>query len=63
MHECMIPEAEYKVEVGHGGCDSFTEVIAYYVEGLELDLAEISCLPNYLLEIVGPHVYFRRSIW
>lgn len=48
---------EFKLEVGSGNCDSFTEVIAYYVEGLpEHGDDSLSCQPRFLVEVVGSHM-------
>lgn len=37
-----------------GGCDSFLELLSYYIEGLDPELASNFCQPMFLVEIVGP---------
>lgn len=51
--------AEYKGEVGSGNCDSFQEVIAYYVVGLPEHgngSDNLSCQPRFLVEVVGSNI-------
>ena len=57
-----IAYIEYKVEVGAGNCDSYTEVIAYYVEDLSIDNVS-SCQPSFLIEIVGPHMFVSGAVF
>lgn len=54
---------EYKLEVGHGNCDSYTEVIAYYIEDLLSGNLSSSCRPSFLVEIVGPHMFVSGAVF
>lgn len=52
-----------KSEVGAGNCDSYTEVIAYYLEGLPQQGDDTSCQPRFLLEVVGPHLFISGVVF
>lgn len=54
---------EYKCEIGMGGCDSFIELLAYYIEDLDPELLLKSCQPRFLVEEVGPHMIVSGAVY
>jgi hypothetical protein len=60
-HFCLI--LEVKCEVGMGGCDSYMELVAYYVQNIKEKHIRSSATPCFLIEIVGTHMAVYGAVF
>ena len=54
---------EIKNEVGRGGCDSYFELVAYYINAVKCNPNKMCPGPCFLMEIIGTHVAIYGAVY